>query len=360
MAWVWEHAPAAGNELLVLLAIADRANDEGADAWPSQETLCTKTRLSRRTVQRAIYELEQRGLLHVERGSGLANCYQLVMTTPATGEAPNPRQDDAGQGARDDGHQRQSDAGGDARYPRQSDATLRQNDASSGEDVRQHVTQGPASAVAHKTSCTSSTPETRAREAAMHRGCHPRVCRWRDPAVRVCMPAALVDDYAARLDLPRDRAVADVVAWARTDVPPPGYVAPSSNFDHWRGRWDATRATVAPSPAAHRPLPLGKPRNLHAFWEGPIFDLPDTWARKALAAANGALSEGDLAAFARELTARLEASGDDLTRYPNRLRWLDEQLAAWRRDRADAARATGMTARAAAHLAEVAAWEGAQ
>lgn len=47
--WVWQHSRAEGNELLVELAIADRANDDGEDCWPSMETLCRKTRLSRST-----------------------------------------------------------------------------------------------------------------------------------------------------------------------------------------------------------------------------------------------------------------------------------------------------------------------
>ena len=39
MTWVGDHSPVGGNERLVLLAIADCANDEGGDAWPSIATL---------------------------------------------------------------------------------------------------------------------------------------------------------------------------------------------------------------------------------------------------------------------------------------------------------------------------------
>ncbi|RDI16384.1 helix-turn-helix domain-containing protein [Lentzea flaviverrucosa] len=67
---VWEHAPAAGNELLLLLAIADQANDLGTDAWPSVDTLARKTRLNKRTVQRLLQRLSSAGLVAIEPGGG--------------------------------------------------------------------------------------------------------------------------------------------------------------------------------------------------------------------------------------------------------------------------------------------------
>ncbi|WP_082373157.1 helix-turn-helix domain-containing protein [Nocardia sp. NRRL S-836] len=75
---VWEHAPAAGNELLLLLAIADQANDLGADAWPSVDTLARKTRLNKRTVQRLLRRLASAGLVTIEPGGGRrSNRYSL-------------------------------------------------------------------------------------------------------------------------------------------------------------------------------------------------------------------------------------------------------------------------------------------
>ena len=52
MNWVWEHSTAKGSELLLLLDIADAADDQGRNAFPSISTLAAKTRMSRRTVQR--------------------------------------------------------------------------------------------------------------------------------------------------------------------------------------------------------------------------------------------------------------------------------------------------------------------
>ncbi|MGH3993304.1 MAG: helix-turn-helix domain-containing protein, partial [Pseudonocardiaceae bacterium] len=72
MTWVWDHSPAAGTELLVLLAIADNADDTGANAYPSTDTLARKTRLDTRTVQRVIRRLEKDGHVVVDRGGGRA------------------------------------------------------------------------------------------------------------------------------------------------------------------------------------------------------------------------------------------------------------------------------------------------
>lgn len=84
MNWIWEHSPASGNERLVLLAIADCADDEGRNAWPSIAKLATKARLDTRTVQRVITRLETAGHLAVERGAGRrgTNVYHLNLQPP--------------------------------------------------------------------------------------------------------------------------------------------------------------------------------------------------------------------------------------------------------------------------------------
>jgi|GEM_PF-6013870 len=106
MSWVWEHSPTGGNERLVLLAIADTADDNGANAWPSINTLARKTRLAPRTVQRVISRLRDDGQLYVEpsAGRGGSNIYTIITDppppappapTPASG-GPDPRQSDGG------------------------------------------------------------------------------------------------------------------------------------------------------------------------------------------------------------------------------------------------------------------------
>lgn len=53
---VWKHSEQSGAQLLLLLAIADNANDDGF-AFPSYKYLAAKSRMSKRTVQRAVSRL---------------------------------------------------------------------------------------------------------------------------------------------------------------------------------------------------------------------------------------------------------------------------------------------------------------
>jgi hypothetical protein len=73
MSWVWDHSEADGNARLVLLAIADNAHDDGRDAYPGQQEIARKCRLSVRTVRRAIEELVALGELEIARHAGVAS-----------------------------------------------------------------------------------------------------------------------------------------------------------------------------------------------------------------------------------------------------------------------------------------------
>ncbi|MEV0681662.1 helix-turn-helix domain-containing protein [Actinosynnema sp. NPDC050436] len=88
MTWAWENAPVAGTELLLVLAIADSADDDGRNAWPSVADLARKTRLNERTVQRLLKRLQRDGHITIELGGGRRrNRYAITMSpTPA----PNP------------------------------------------------------------------------------------------------------------------------------------------------------------------------------------------------------------------------------------------------------------------------------
>jgi len=130
MNWVWEYSTAKGSELLLLLAIADAADDQGRNAFPSISTLSGKTRMSRRTVQRLVVKLESDGHLRLSRAGGRrANTYEVVwgegtgglaksLPVPSeptphevihTGANLAPRQDDTGDNLSPQG--RQSGAG---------------------------------------------------------------------------------------------------------------------------------------------------------------------------------------------------------------------------------------------------------
>lgn len=65
MTWVWGLKELPASETLVLLALADQANDEGF-CWPTQETIAAKARCSVRSVKRAIDVLKRAELLHIE------------------------------------------------------------------------------------------------------------------------------------------------------------------------------------------------------------------------------------------------------------------------------------------------------
>ncbi len=101
MTWVWDHSPAVGTELLMLLAIADHASDNGRDAWPSIKTLARRTRLGERTVQRVLKRLADEGHLIIHVGGGRrSNHYEIPMTSsnaelPTPPSDRHPRQDDA-------------------------------------------------------------------------------------------------------------------------------------------------------------------------------------------------------------------------------------------------------------------------
>lgn len=74
MAHVWKHSRQKGSTLLLLLAIADHAHDDGEGAYPSVATLAKKVRMSERNVQYLIKRLEASGELGVLHGQGPQGC----------------------------------------------------------------------------------------------------------------------------------------------------------------------------------------------------------------------------------------------------------------------------------------------
>ena len=62
--WVMEDAPVENHgELAVLYALADRANDDGTAAYPSQEWISHRARCADRTVRRHLKKLEEREVI---------------------------------------------------------------------------------------------------------------------------------------------------------------------------------------------------------------------------------------------------------------------------------------------------------
>lgn len=86
MTWVMYESESTGNDRLVLLAIADEADDDGLNAFPGTERIALKARVNRATVTRAIVRLEERGELLILRpkrqGRGHHNRYALTLGRP--------------------------------------------------------------------------------------------------------------------------------------------------------------------------------------------------------------------------------------------------------------------------------------
>lgn len=70
MTQVWATSRMKGSALLLLLAIADHAHDDGGGAYPSVATLADKTRMKERQTRELIAVLERSGELEVERNAG--------------------------------------------------------------------------------------------------------------------------------------------------------------------------------------------------------------------------------------------------------------------------------------------------
>lgn len=78
MAKVWESSQHAGSDLLMLLAIADFADDDG-NAYPAVSTLAAKCRMKPRNCRYLLRTLEESGELSIEMGTGPhgANFYRI-------------------------------------------------------------------------------------------------------------------------------------------------------------------------------------------------------------------------------------------------------------------------------------------
>jgi len=79
MSRVWAECDQSGTPLLVMLALADHADDAGV-CWPGIDSIARKARISRATAYRTLAALEGDGELDVEhrRGRGLTNRYTLT------------------------------------------------------------------------------------------------------------------------------------------------------------------------------------------------------------------------------------------------------------------------------------------
>ena len=88
MAEVWEHASVSQGTLLVLLALADSADERSRECWPAVSSLAKKARLSERQVQRCIMELVEAQMVVVFQNAGRAgsNLFRITVVTEWRGD----------------------------------------------------------------------------------------------------------------------------------------------------------------------------------------------------------------------------------------------------------------------------------
>ena len=80
MTRVWANSKQKGSALLLMVSIADYANEKGV-AYPSIETLARKVRMSERNVQLLLRRLEEAGELDIKASAGPSGCnlYRIIL-----------------------------------------------------------------------------------------------------------------------------------------------------------------------------------------------------------------------------------------------------------------------------------------
>jgi len=88
MSEVWDHATVSQGTLLVLLALADSADERSRECWPAISSIAAKARLSDRQAQRCITELQEAGIVAVTPNAGRSgsNLYRVQEVTKWRGD----------------------------------------------------------------------------------------------------------------------------------------------------------------------------------------------------------------------------------------------------------------------------------
>ena len=92
MTQVWGSGRFDGNQLLLLLVLADFADDGGGNVFPSLQKMAEKTRAARGTVQRNLRELAKDGvLLEVRRPTRNFPAEYRIMLAKLRPQGPTPQ-----------------------------------------------------------------------------------------------------------------------------------------------------------------------------------------------------------------------------------------------------------------------------
>lgn len=89
LSWVLKHSPVdTPGHRLVLLVLADHANDDGTGAWPSVKTIANEAKQSERNVQYALRALEGEGRIRKAGKSPYGTTIYDVLTKGGANLAP--------------------------------------------------------------------------------------------------------------------------------------------------------------------------------------------------------------------------------------------------------------------------------
>lgn len=90
ISWVLKHSGATGSDRLVLIALADKSEDDGSNCFPSVATLAQESRCSRRTVQSSLRKLEAAGRIRANgKGAKGQTNWTVVMQEGAQDSHPS-------------------------------------------------------------------------------------------------------------------------------------------------------------------------------------------------------------------------------------------------------------------------------
>lgn len=247
--WVWQYSPQKGSALLVLLAIADSANDDGGGAYPSTAKLAKKSRLSERNVQYIVRGLAAEGAIEIDWGAGPrgTNVYRVAMADASQGGVQSLH---PSEGAPEVQHgvERGATEGGEGCNPAPSGGAIT-------------VAPNPSVETSRETSIEPSREQTRARAASV--GSLSVVSRDRVP-----VPKPGDVERAERASCP---------VWAALVATVGGEPAPGKELGAWRQVWlgmrerpDATPAEIAVRAERWKRGPWGR--------RGIVFTVPGLWA----------------------------------------------------------------------------------
>lgn len=91
VSWVLDQSKSRGADRLVLLVIAEHANDNGANAYPSLTRIAKRANMDKRTAQRSIRALVASGELKVSDSTGPQGVHRYRVVMPRGWRDTTPR-----------------------------------------------------------------------------------------------------------------------------------------------------------------------------------------------------------------------------------------------------------------------------